>query len=129
MAAKNTLTEPFKNGEHVIATQPLRGVPEGTKGTVKMSSGLSWLRYWVEFDGGPWIGSVSQAHLVRAKDWEEFKRRREEERLRPKEPEKTADTADADSGGGDAPATGAASRVPAHLLERSKQARARLGAS
>jgi hypothetical protein len=126
--ATDTLTKPFKIGDRVVATQDLRGVPEGTKGKVKVADGLTWLRYWVDFENGVWLGTVSQAHLVRVKDWEEFKRLREEERLRPKEPEKPAVAAETASDGGGAPGTGAVSKVPAHLLERSKQARERKAA-
>ena len=125
MAATDSLTKPFEIGDRVIATEPLRGVPEGTTGKVKVANGLTWFRYWVDFDNGVWLGSVSQTHLVRAKHWEEFKRRREEERLRPKQPEAPVAAAATD-GGSDAPAaSAAASKVPAHLLERSKRARER----
>ena len=116
--------KPLKAGERVIVTTDIRGAAEGTPGRVKMAVGLTWPRYWVEFKGGRWIGSVSQTHLVRERDWDEYRQLREEERLRPK----VVDVAAPESAGeGDAaPATGAASRVPAHLLERSRKARERL---
>ena len=124
--ASDLQSKPFKTNERVIVTRDIPGVPEGMRGRVKMGAGLTWQRYWVEFENGRWVGSVSQTHLVRANDWDEFKRLREEERLRPKEPEKPAEQAAAssDAGGGGG---GASSRVPAHLLERSKKARERLG--
>ena len=121
-------TKPFKSGERVILTQDIRGVAEGTTGRVKMGQGLTWQRYWVEFANGRWVGSVSQTHLVREKDWEQFKKLREEERNRPKvAPTETA----ADSGGGseDSGAAAGGGRVPAHLLERSRKARERLAAA
>ena len=119
--------KPLKAGERVVVTTDIRGVPEGTEGRVKVGTGLTWPRYWVEFDNGLWIGSVSQSFLVRAKDWDRFKQLREEERLRPKVVEKPAEAA-AESGGGDAGAAAGGGRVPAHLLERSRKARERLGA-
>ncbi|HVM10125.1 MAG TPA: hypothetical protein VM345_16780 [Acidimicrobiales bacterium] len=120
-------TKPYKTGERVIVTQDIRGVPEGTAGRVKMGTGLTWKRYWVEFANGRWVGSVSQANLVRAKDWEQFKKLREEERLRPKVVEAPAEASGGGEGdGGGAAAGGASSRVPAHLLERSRKARERL---
>ena len=120
---------PLKAGEKVVVTTDIRGVPEGTPGRVKVGTGLTWPRYWVEFDNGQWVGSVSQSFLVRAKDWDRFKQLRVEERLRPKAVEKPSQEATADSGGGDAGGGGGAtSRVPAHLLERSRKARERLAA-
>lgn len=120
--AKTDAPAPLKIRERVVATRPLRGVPEGTGGTIKVANGLTWDRYWVQFDNGLWVGSVSGSDLVREADWEEFKRRRAEEAERPKaeaKEEPAAETAGANGGGAD-------SKVPAHLLDRSKTARARL---
>ena len=117
-------TKAFRKGERVVATVDLPGVAEGSVGTVKIGSGLTWTRYWVEWPDGEWMGSVSQANLVREKDWESFRKRRDEERLRPPEPAAKAEaTPAADSAVGDA-----ASKVPAHLLERAKRARERKAA-
>lgn len=121
--AKNAL----KARERVTLTRDIRGVPEGTHGVVKVANGLTWARYWVQFDNGAWVGSVSASDLVREGEYEEFKKRRAEEALRPKVEEKPAEA----TGAGDAGAAaggGAASRVPAHLLERSQKARARKAA-
>ena len=117
----------LKARERVTLTRDIRGVPEGTHGVVKVANGLTWARYWVEFDNGKWVGSVSAADLVREGEYEEYKKRRAEEALRPKVEEKPAEAASGDAGGG-AAAGGAASRVPAHLLERSQKARARKAA-
>lgn len=120
--AKTDAPAPLKIRERVVATRPLRGVPEGTGGTVKVANGLTWDRYWVQFDNGLWVGSVSGSDLVREADWEEFKRRRAEEAARPKveaKEEPAAETPGTNGGGAD-------SKVPAHLLERSKKAKARL---
>jgi hypothetical protein len=114
--------------QRVTLTRDIRGVPEGTHGIVKVANGLTWARYWVQFDNGAWVGSVSGADLVREGDYDEFVKRRAEEALRPKveaAPEPAAPSGDA----GGAAAGGAASRVPAHLLERSQQARARKAAA
>ena len=126
-SASDLQSKPLKSGERVILTRDIRGAAEGAPGRVKMSQGLTWPRYWVEFAGGRWIGSISQSLLVRERDWTEFQRLREEERNRPKVEAAPAEAAD---GGGtaDAGASGPAGRVPAHLLERSRKARERLAA-
>ncbi len=120
--AKTDAPAPLKIRDRVVATRPLRGVPEGTGGRVKVANGLTWDRYWVQFDNGLWIGSVSGSDLVREQDWEEFKRRRAEEASRPKveaQEQPAAEAVAADAGG-------PTSKVPAHLLERSQKARARM---
>ena len=127
MAKTDTAKKPLQAQERVTLTRDIRGVPEGTNGKIKVANGLTWARYWVQFDNGEWVGSVSAADLVREGDFEEFKKRRAEEALRPKVEEKPAEAAAATDSG--AAAGGAASRVPAHLLERSQKARARKAAS
>ena len=122
--AKNVL----KARDRVTLTRDIRDVPEGTHGVIKVANGLTWARYWVEFDNGNWVGSVSASDLVREGDYEEFKKRRAEEALRPKEEAKPAEAAASPDGGGAGAASGPASRVPAHLLERSQKARARKAA-
>jgi hypothetical protein len=126
-APEKTVLRP---GSRVTLTRDIRGVPEATSGVVKVANGLTWARYWVQFDNGAWIGSVSGSDLVREGDYDEFVTRRAEEALRPKVVEAPATAADGGGGAGDAggAAGGAASRVPAHLLERSRAARARKAA-
>ena len=129
MASSPTATKtPLKAKERVTLTRSIRGVPEGTHGRVKVANGLTWARYWVEFDNGMWVGSVSASDLVREGDYDEFVKRRAEEALRPKEATPAAAAAPAGGDGGGGAAGGAASRVPAHLLERSQKARARKAA-
>lgn len=123
--AKTETPAPLKMRDRVVVTRSLRGVPEGTGGKIKVANGLIWDRYWVQFDNGLWLGSVSAADLVRESDWEEFKRRRAEEASRPKVESKEEAAVEASDGAGAGPAAGPASRVPAHLLERSQKARAR----
>jgi hypothetical protein len=124
-----TTTKPFRAGEKVIAVSDIGPLPEGTAGVVKMAVGLTWPRYWVAWEGdfGKWSGSVSENLLVRAKEWEDFKRRREEERNRPPEPSKAEATDEGPQEGAteEGASANAASKVPAHLLERSKAARAK----
>ena len=128
-SSPDTAKTALKARERVTLTRDIRGVPEGTNGVVKVANGLTWARYWVQFDNGAWVGSVSAADLVREGDYEEFKKRRAEEALRPKVEAKPAAASSGDGGaGGAAAAGGAASRVPAHLLERSQKARARKAA-
>lgn len=42
----------FREGERVVAARDLPGVPAGTPGRVIMRSGITWLRYRVDFDNG-----------------------------------------------------------------------------
>jgi hypothetical protein len=42
----------FKRKDRVVAAEDLPGVPAGTPGTVLMVTGLSWIRYRVQFDNG-----------------------------------------------------------------------------
>ena len=128
-SSPDTAKTALKARERVTLTRDIRGVPEGTHGVVKVANGLTWARYWVQFDNGEWVGSVSAADLVREGEYEEFKKRRAEEALRPKVAEQPAAAAAGDAGAaGGGAAGGAASRVPAHLLERSQKARARKAA-
>jgi hypothetical protein len=118
-------TNALKPGNRVTLTRDIRGVPEKTSGVVKVANGLTWSRYWVQFDNGEWVGSVSAADLVREGEYDAFVQRRAEEALKPKVEEKPAAAAADGGGDGGGAAGGAASRVPAHLLERSRAARAR----
>ena len=122
--AATELEKPFKLGERVILATDDRGVREGTPGRVKVADGITWFRYWVEFDDGRWLGSITESKLVRAKDWEEFKRRRAEEAARPRVEEAPAAEGPATTGDGAAQAA-PSSKIPAHLLERSQRARQR----
>src|SRR5947209_3325894 len=130
-----TKTGPLRKGDRVVATVDLREVPEGTAGKVMLVNGFgAWIRSWVQFENGIWLGSISNDKLVRKADWPEFQVRRAEEAERaknappePAKPAAAAAPAPADEGG--APASGEASKVPAHLLARSKAARERKAAA
>ena len=130
-----TATAPkLKKGSRVVVTEDLRGVPEGTAGKVKVVNGLDWVRAWVEFDNGVWLGSISIDKLVDENDWEDYKVRRvEDAALVEQRAEEAAAAAAAAAAAGPAEAeaapSAAASKVPAHLLERSRSARARIDAA
>ncbi len=120
----------LRRKERVVATRDLRGVPEGTEGTVAMVSGLTWIRYWVRFDNGVAMGSLDRSKLARPDEWARHLRGEDEP------------TAADDDGGGDADGAAAAAEassgadlttpngtvVPARLVERAKKARERLSA-
>ena len=120
-----TLDTPFRKNEKVLTTRELPGVPEGSKGKVRLVNGLNtWVRYWVKFENGDFVGQISQNDLVRLGQLDDWLQR-EEDRLTAAEnseaeAEETEATPAADAGGG------AASLIPAHILERSKAAKARL---
>ncbi len=54
----------FRERQRVQAAHDLEGVPEGTKGTVIMVTGLSWIRYRVRFDNGVELNLLDGAHLA-----------------------------------------------------------------
>ncbi len=123
----------LKRKSKVVAFDDLPGVPEGTAGKVFLVAGWDkWIRYHVQFDNGVHIGSLNREHLAPAKKYDEYRTRREEalESGVFDEPE-VDETAEAD-GGGEAVSGGAVVNgveVPAHLIERAKAARERLGAA
>lgn len=130
MAKTLSLDAPFRKGERVIATMSLPGVPEGTTGKVKLVNGLKWTRYWVFFDNGVDLGSIDQHKLVRAKQWEQYQVRREQALNAPAAASATSGaTAAAAGDGAAAPGAAAGSRVPEHLIERTKRRREQLGLS
>ena len=120
-------TLPIKRYKKVVATVELPGVPEGTVGKVRVANGFAWYRYWVDFDNGVRMGQVSHDHLCHEDDWGRFQfDRAEAERRALEAPE---DSVDAD--GGDEGAAGAVGNqfgVPEHLIQRSRDARTRVGA-
>ena len=124
---------PMKRGEKIISANPLPGVPEGTRGRVKVVNGFEWIRYWIFFENGIALGSVDHGDVVRQKEWERFKIQRiadreaaadAAERAASGESALPSSEAAAESDGGAADSFG----IPAHLLERSRLARDRFGA-
>lgn len=124
------LDTPFRTGEKVITTGDLPGVPEGTRGKVKLVNGLNtWIRYWVKFENGTLLGQISQLDLVRPDMRDAWQARAESLASAAAAGAGTAGT----PGGGSAtdeidapPADGVAGLIPAMLLERSQAAKARL---
>ena len=128
----------LKRGEKVRLVAGLPGVPEGTEGRVAMANGFTWNRYWVRLVDGRVVGHIDHGDLVRTRDYERFLVARDREAVESEEAARRAaeaaeaapaeaDGADgADGGAGEAVVNGVA--VPAYLLQRSADARARLGA-
>lgn len=123
----------LKRKSKVVAFDDLPGVPEGTAGKVFLVGGWDkWIRYHVQFDNGISIGSLNREHLAPAKKYGEYTQRRTRAIESGVFDEPEVDDTEADEGGGDEAAGGGATvngvEIPAHLLERSKSARQRLGA-
>lgn len=125
-----SLDTPFRKGERVIATRDLDGVPGGAAGHIQLHNGLGhWDRYWVLFDDGRQMGQVDHNDLVRPSMLQRWLERKEElEQAAERAAAGAAAEAEtaADGEGGDSAGGGIASQIPAHLLERSKAAKARL---
>jgi len=64
MAASGTR---FRRRQRVRAVKDLRGVPAGTEGRVLMESGITWFRYFVQFDNGVELGSIDADALEPAR--------------------------------------------------------------
>ena len=130
----------LKRGEKVRLVSELPGVPLGTEGKVAMANGFTWNRYWVRLVDGRVVGHIDHGDLVRTKDYERYLvargREAEEAELAALRAEEAAaaglqdgpadDAGSADGGSGEAVVNGVP--VPAYLLQRSADARARLGA-
>ena len=119
-------TLPIKRFRKVVATVDLPGVPEGTIGKVRVANGFTWYRYWVDFDNGVRMGQVSHEHLCHESDWGRFQLDRAEAKRRALEALEVPET----FGEGDGPVEVAAGNrfgVPEHLIQRSRDARTRLG--
>jgi hypothetical protein len=107
----------------VVSTVEMKGVPRGTTGKVIFVQGLSWIRYWVLFDNGIRVGTLDRSKLATLADWEN-------------KAGSSAEVVAVGAGGavvaassaGDAGAGESIGGVPAHLLEKSKAARARWAA-
>ena len=129
----------LKRGEKVRLVAGLPGVPEGSEGKVAMANGFTWNRYWVRLGDGRVVGHIDHGDLVRTKDYDRFLVARDREAveaelaaLRAAEaaaaaPDEAAGAADAADGGASETVVNGVT-VPAYLLERSAEARTRLGA-
>lgn len=134
MPKKNVdLDTPFKKGETVITTRQHRNIPDGTEGKIKLVNGLEtldginpWIRYWVRFPDHGLVGQISHDTLVRPYQFGEWLDR-EEARVRAElDSAAAAEVEDAPAAAAVGAGDGIASQIPAHLLERSKAAKARL---
>ena len=112
--------------DKVAANIDLPGVPAGTKGKILQKTGVTWIRYRVLFATGVEHGLLDGRHIVRPKDFVPLDQRTAVVEA----PSTNGDVAEdgADDGGAAAAADNPYG-VPAHLLERSKKARERLGAA
>jgi hypothetical protein len=105
----------------VVSTVDMKGVPRGTTGKVIFVQGLSWIRYWVLFDNGIRVGTLDRSKLATLADWEN-------------KADASSDVVAVAGGAVAAVSSDAAGAgesiggVPAHLLEKSKAARARWAA-
>lgn len=128
MAKKvRTLDTPFRKGERVQTTCELGDMAVGVPGKVKLANGLgNYRRYWVMFEDGRIRGQVSHDQLVRPAQQAEWLQRLEDRERAAQESVDVVSEATADNGGSESAATGLAALVPAHLLERSRAAKARL---
>lgn len=128
----------LKRGERVRLVAGLPGVPEGSEGKVAMANGFTWNRYWVRLVDGRVVGHIDHGDLVRTRDYERFLVARHREAVEAEEAaQRAAETAaDPSSGAGAEVAAGGESdeavvngvAVPAYLIQRSADARTRLGA-
>jgi len=124
MAAALDPTSPIRRHQKVVATVDLPGVPEGTLGKVRVANGFAWYRYWVDFENGVELGHVDHGNLVKAGDWVRFQVERADASLQASEEVDHSDGDDGDDGGETAENRFG---VPEYILERSREARARLG--
>tara|TARA_B100000586_G_scaffold26880_1_gene17620 strand:- start:535 stop:912 length:378 start_codon:yes stop_codon:yes gene_type:complete len=124
MATALDRTSPIRRHQKVVATVDLPGVPEGTLGKVRVANGFAWYRYWVDFENGVELGHVDHGNLVKAGDWVRFQVERADASLQASEEVDHSDGDDGDDGGETAENRFG---VPEYILERSREARARLG--
>lgn len=120
----------LKKRAKVVARNDLRDVPEGTRGRVVLVNGMTWIRYWVRFENGVYLGSINRNDLASEDEW---KRHLAGENVWGEEIEDD-DTGDdagdtvAAAASGDGSTTPSGTVIPQYLIERSKAARERLGA-
>ena len=125
MAATTVAPDQLRKGTKVVATTELRGVPEGTPGKVMLVAGLTWIRYWVRFENGVALGSISRDKLITK---EQLEAEAEADTVEDEAGETAAAAGGGDDGGaGGGVATPSGTLVPQKLIDRSAAARVRLG--
>lgn len=126
--AKGAIATEFRRNEKVKALEDLPGAPQGTQGRVLLVSGITWTRYRVAFDNGTDLGTIDGSQLSRPKDFEAALEQRKQVATAVEEASTNGDTDAAPEATGDDAKVVNGVSVPAHLLERSQRARARLAA-
>jgi hypothetical protein len=56
----------LRKGVKVVAAEELRGVPAGTTGVIRMTAGVTWIRYRVDFANGVTLGSLDHTKISKA---------------------------------------------------------------
>lgn len=117
----------------VVARNDLRGVPQGTPGKVVLVNGFAWVRYWVHFDNGVYLGTIDRSDLATAEEWARHQAGEDVWGATAGAGAGAADTAGAgtadDAGdGGGGKTTPSGTHVSQKLLDRAAAARARLAA-
>lgn len=130
MATSGSTSDQLRKGAKVVNRVELRGVPEGTSGKVIMVSGITWIRYWVRFDNGVSLGTITRHDLATADQW---KRHLAGEDVFGDQAAVGTETDSAGGGGDDGGDAGGVTTpsgtvVPQKLIDRAKAARARLAA-
>ena len=129
MAKTSTAPTQLKRGTKVVARAGLRDVPEGTEGKVILVDGLTWIRYWVRFANGEYLGSINRHELATRDEWARHLRGEDEiEVATGADGSDDAAAADDGDGGGGGKTTPSGTLIPQKLLDRSASARARLAA-
>ena len=95
-------------------------------GTVKTVVGQAWTRYEVKWDSGEWMSTVSTDEIVREDRLALYHARQAAEAERAAQAAATKAAAPSEAA---ATSEGGDSRVPEHLLARSRAARARVEAA
>ncbi len=120
--AKDTPTDQLARRTRVVSLTDMRGVPRGTAGRVTMVSGLSWIRYFVDFDNGASLPSLARSKLATPAEWRDWKDRPAGAEMATTAASEAVEPAAAAAAGE------SVGGIPAHLLERSRQARERAAA-
>jgi len=124
MAKTATASDQLRKGTKVVATTDLRDVPEGTAGKVTMVTGLTWIRYWVRFDNGVALGTISRDKLATKQDLEDQRNGVSTTAVEATGGDGDDGTAAEDTSGGVTTPNG--TFVPQKHIDRAKAARARL---